>query len=132
MYQQQKSATLTDNTFSYFLKINKYSWAINKKLYFTLFVFQYPVALQLCCCFIISSFNVEPTCWKILITSKDRGTIQPFFLVSPIRMAQNLSFFSTRKHSSATLFISRWTLHAPFAETAGIRIGRKNNKFLIL
>ena len=41
-------------------KMNKYSCAISRKLYFTLFVFQYPVALQLCCSLMISSFRVKP------------------------------------------------------------------------
>ena len=71
-----------------------------------LFVFQYPVALQLCCSLIISSFSVNPAFWKIFITSKDIGIMQPFCLVSPIRTAQNLSFFKTRQLSAATFSIS--------------------------
>jgi len=68
------------NPFSlyYFLNTNKYSCAINKKLYFTLFVFQYPVALQLCCSLIINSFNLNPAFSKIRITSNDMGIICPF------------------------------------------------------
>ena len=45
---------------------------------------------------------MNPASWKMRITSKDIGTMQPFRRVSPMRMAQNLPFLSTRKHSEAT------------------------------
>ena len=82
--------------YNYFLNTNKYSWAININLYFTLFFFKYTVASQLCCSLIISSFNLNPAFSKIRITSNDIGIICPFSLVSPIKIAQNLSFLSTR------------------------------------
>ena len=66
------------NNINHFLNTNKYSCAISKKLYLILFVFQYPVALQLCCSFIISSFNLKPEFSNIRITSNDIGIIQPF------------------------------------------------------
>ena len=49
------------NDFYGFLKINKCSCIIRRKLYFCELVFQYPVALQLCCTFTISSLRAKPT-----------------------------------------------------------------------
>lgn len=89
-----------------FLNMKRYSCAIRKKLYLMLFVFQYPVALQLCCSLIIISFVLNPLASNIFMASKLIGMICPFFLVSPIKTAQNFPFFSTLKHSLATFFIS--------------------------
>ena len=80
----------------YVLKTNKYSCARSRKLYLRLFVFQYPVALQLCCSLIIISFSLNPAFWKTFITLKPKGITCPFCLVSPIRIAQYLSFRKTR------------------------------------
>ena len=78
---------------SYFLKTKRCSCAMRRKLYFTLFVFQNPVARQLCWVFTMSSFSVKPAARKRSMTWKLRGIIQPFCLISPMRTAQNLSFF---------------------------------------
>ena len=57
----------------YFLKTNKYSCAKSKKLCFMLFVFQKPVALQLCCSLMIISFVLKPANSKRRIVSKLNG-----------------------------------------------------------
>ncbi len=57
----------------YFLKTNRYSCAKSRKLYLILFVFQYPVALQLCCSFSMISFKTKPASRKTCIVSKPSG-----------------------------------------------------------
>ena len=103
-----KSGTITEipYVFQGFLKTNKYSCASRRKLYFTLLVFQKPVALQLCCSFMIISFVLKPDCSKTRIVSNARGCTMPFFRISPIKIAQNFPFLRTLYASSDTFFIS--------------------------
>ena len=55
--------------YCYFRKTKTYSCANNKKLYFSLLVFQKPVALQLCCSFMIISLILKPAFINLCITS---------------------------------------------------------------
>ena len=57
---------------SNFLKTNRCSCAMRRKLYFTLFVFQKPVARQLCWVFTMSSFSVTSDS-RIIISSEARN-----------------------------------------------------------
>ena len=61
----------------------------------------YTISFLITCCFTIMlffniiSFSLKPTFSNTFITSKPKGWIWPFILVSPIRIAQNLSFLRT-------------------------------------
>ena len=57
---------------SNFLKTNRCSCAMRRKLYFKLFVFQKPVARQLCWVFTMSSFSVTSDS-RIIISSEARN-----------------------------------------------------------
>lgn len=57
---------------SNFLKTNRCSCAMRRKLYFTLFVFQKPVARQLCWVFTMSSFSVTSDS-RIIISSEAKN-----------------------------------------------------------
>ena len=57
---------------SYFLKTKRCSCAMRRKLYFTLFVLQKPVARQLCWVFTMSSFSVTSDS-RIIISSEARN-----------------------------------------------------------
>ena len=88
---------------SNFLKTNRCSCAMRRKLYFTLFVFQKPVARQLCWVFTMSSFSVTSDS-RIIISSEARNLCYSLTLSPHVPRTSPLS---------SSVFPAACTLSAP-------------------
>ena len=82
---------------SYFLKTKRCSCAMRRKLYFTLFIFQKPVARQLCWVFTMSSFSVTSDSRIIHFERSEKSCISfypPHICCHSERIARDLVFYT--------------------------------------